>query len=343
MTIQLFEPYTIKNITLKNRIVMSPMCMYSCMAKDGKITDWHRVHYTTRAVGQVGLIIFEASAVVPQGRISFEDLGIWSDGHIAGLKEVVDMIHVHGSKAGTQLAHAGRKAELGVAGEAPSAIAFDQMLQPKELSVEEIKGLVDAYRQAAVRAKAAGFDLLEIHAAHGYLINEFLSPLSNLRSDEYGGDEIKRYRFLKEIIDAVKAVWDGPLFVRISATDYTEGGNTPETYVRYAKLMKEQGIDLVDCSSGGLVMAPIKTFPGYQVAAAALIREEAGIATGAVGLITEPQQAEDILQKGEADLIILARELLRNPYWPFKAAAELGATITPPVQYQRGWTVKKSR
>jgi NADPH2 dehydrogenase len=231
---------------------MSPMCMYSCVNRDGKITDFHRTHYTSRAVGQVGLIIFEASAVVPNGRISYEDLGIWSDDHIAGLKSVVDAIHGYGSKAGIQLAHAGRKAQLDEKIDAPSAIAFDEMRVPHELTTDEIKSLVTSFKHAARRAKEAGFDVVEIHAAHGYLINEFLSPLANFRTDEYGGSERNRYRFLQQVIDGVMQEFSGVLSVRISASEYAQGGNTPETYVRYAKLMQAQGVSLIDCSSGGI-------------------------------------------------------------------------------------------
>lgn len=316
---------------------MSPMCMYSCFDRDGKITDFHRTHYISRVVGQVGLIIFEASAVVPNGRISYEDLGIWSDDHVAGLKSVVDAIHEYGSRAGIQIAHAGRKAQLNERIDAPSAVAFEGMQVPHELTVDEIQHIVQAFGDAARRAQAAGFDVLEIHAAHGYLINEFLSPLSNFRTDAYGGSVEKRYTFLKEVIDAVKQEWSGIVFVRISATEYAEGGNTPETFVTYAQYMKAQGVDLIDCSSGGVVPAKIKAEPNYQVPAATLIRNEADIPTGAVGLITSGKQAEAILQNNQADMIIIGRELLRNPYWVYAAATELGAYIPSIKQYARGW------
>lgn len=320
---------------------MSPMCMYSCFDRDGKITDFHRTHYTSRAVGQVGLIIFEASAVVPNGRISYEDLGIWSDDHVAGLKSVVDAIHGYGGKAGIQIAHAGRKAQLDEKIDAPSAIAFDEMQVPHELTIDEIKSLVTAFKHAARRAKKAGFDVLEIHAAHGYLINEFLSPLANFRTDEYGGSERNRYRFLQQVIDGVMQEFSGVLSVRISASEYAPGGNTPETHVRYAKLMQAQGVNLIDCSSGGVVPAKISAFPGYQVPAAALIRSEVDIPTGALGLITSGKQAEEILQQNQADMIVVGRELLRNPYWPYEAAIELGENIPSIKQYERGWIAPK--
>ncbi|GLB58099.1 NADPH dehydrogenase NamA [Cytobacillus sp. NCCP-133] len=338
METKLFSPFTIKGVTLKNRIVMAPMCMYSSHNEDGIIQNWHRTHYTSRAVGQVGLIILEATAVTPQGRISPQDLGIWSDDHIAGLKELTDLMKEHGAATGIQLAHAGRKAA--VEGEilAPSAIAFNEkMKKPKEMTKEEIAETVDAFKQGAQRAKKAGFDVIEIHGAHGYLINEFLSPLSNKRTDEYGGSAENRYRFLREVIEAIKAVWDGPLFVRVSAHDYHEEGLTAEHYAKLAEWMKEQGIDLIDVSSGAVVPARIHSYPGYQVRFSETIKEGANIQTGAVGLITSGLQAEEILQNERADLIFIARELLRDPYWPRTAARELGVSIEPPKQYERGW------
>lgn len=338
METKLFSPFTIKGVTLKNRIVMAPMCMYSSHNEDGMVQNWHRTHYTSRAVGQVGLIILEATAVTPQGRISPQDLGIWSDDHIAGLRELTVLMKEHGAAAGIQLAHAGRKAT--VEGEilAPSAIAFNEkMKMPKEMTKEEISETVDAFKQGAERAKKAGFDVIEIHAAHGYLINEFLSPLSNKRTDEYGGSAENRYRFLREVLEAVKTVWDGPLFVRVSAHDYHEEGLTAENYTEMAEWMKEQGTDLIDVSSGAVVPAKIHSYPGYQVKFSETIKEGANIQTGAVGLITSGLQAEEILQNERADLIFIARELLRDPYWPRTAAKELGVSIEPPKQYERGW------
>ncbi|MFS0643935.1 NADPH dehydrogenase NamA [Siminovitchia sp. 179-K 8D1 HS] len=338
MTIMLFKPLEIKNITLKNRIVMSPMCMYSCHNEDGKVEDWHFTHYTSRAVGQAGLIMVEATAVSPEGRISPRDLGIWSDEHVGGLAKLVKMVKTHGAKIGIQIAHAGRKAMLEGEILAPSAIAYkDGMKIPKEMDGEDIKHTISAFGKAAERAKEAGFDVIEIHGAHGYLINEFLSPLTNKRQDEYGGSLKNRYRFLREVIAAVKSVWDGPLFVRVSASDYHPEGLRPSDYATMAKWMKDEGVDLVDCSSGAVVPAKIKPYPGYQVPFAEQIKKEADILTGAVGLITTGIQAEEILQNERADLIFLARALLRDPYWPRTAARELGYDLSPPAQYERGW------
>lgn len=338
MESKLFSTYTIKDITFKNRIVMAPMCMYSSHEQDGHVQNWHRTHYVSRAVGQVGLIILEATAVTPQGRISPYDLGIWSDEHIQGLKELSDGMKAYGAKSGIQIAHAGRKAELEGEILAPSAISFNEkMKMPKEMTLEDIRETVLAFQSAAHRAKEAGFDVIEIHAAHGYLINEFLSPLSNHRTDEYGGSLENRYRFLQEVIESVKEVWSGVLFVRVSATDWTEGGLQVNDYVTMAQWMKEQGVDLIDVSSGAVVPAKIPTYPGYQVPFADQIKQEAQIPTGAVGLITNALHAEEILQNDRADLVLLARELLRNPYWPRTAAKELGVELESPAQYNRGW------
>jgi NADPH2 dehydrogenase len=334
----LFSPYTVKGVTLKNRIVMSPMCMYSSHNEDGQVEDWHMTHYVSRAVGQVGLIMVEATAVQPQGRISPQDLGIWSDEHVAGFQELNKQIKVHGSKTAIQLAHAGRKAMVEGDIYAPSALAFNEKMKtPVEMSAEDIKETVAAFVEGAKRSKEAGFDIIELHGAHGYLINEFLSPLTNQRKDAYGGSTENRYRFLREIIEGVNEVWDGPLFVRVSANDYHPEGLTAEDYVTYAKWMKEQGVDLVDVSSGAVVPAPIDVYPGYQVAFAETIKSGADIDTGAVGLITSGLQAEEILRHNRADLIFVARQLLRDPYWPKTAAKELGLEIDPPKQYDRAW------
>lgn len=317
---------------------MAPMCMYSSHEEDGRVENWHLTHYTSRAVGQVGLIIVEATAVTPQGRISPQDLGIWDDEHIDGLKQLTSLSKEHGAKIGIQLAHAGRKATVDGEIVAPSAIPFNEnMKTPKEMTIEEIKETIEAFVKGAVRAKQAGFDVIEIHGAHGYLINEFLSPLSNKRTDEYGGTQEKRYRFLREVIDGVKSVWDGPLFVRVSASDYHADGLHVEDYVQMSGWMKEQGVDLIDVSSGAVVPARISTFPGYQVSFAEKIKHGASIPTGAVGLITSGLQGEEILQNDRADLIFIARGLLRDPYWPRTAAKELGYEIEPPKQYDRGW------
>lgn len=338
MAAKLFTPFTIKGVTLKNRIVMSPMCMYSSNDEDGRVQNWHRTHYVSRAVGQVGLIIVEATAVTPQGRISPRDLGIWGDEHVGGLQELVSLMKEHGAKTGIQLAHAGRKAVLEGEILAPSAIAFnDASKTPKEMTKTDIDETIEAFKKGAERAAKAGFDIIELHGAHGYLLNEFLSPLSNEREDGYGGSTEKRYRFLREVIDAVKTVWTGPLFVRVSAHDYQQGGLTPEDYIMFAQWMKEQGVDLIDVSSGAVVPAHINVYPGYQVPYSETIRTGANLSTGAVGLITSAIQAEEIVQNNRADLVFLARELLRDPYWPRTAAKELRVSIDTPKQYERGW------
>lgn len=336
---KLFEPYQVNDLKLKNRIVMSPMCMYSAK-EDGLVTDWHKSHYEARAVGQVGLILLEATAVLPEGRITVNDLGIWDDSQLPGLKSLVERIHENDAKAGIQLAHAGRKATVPEAIFAPTPVAFNEHYKiPKELTVQEIKATVLAFKKAALRAKTAGFDMVEIHAAHGYLLNEFLSPLTNHRSDEYGGAVENRYRILREVIDAVRSVWDKAIFVRISASDWTEGGMTPEAYLPMVTWMKEQGVDLIDVSSGAVVPAKITAYPSYQVPFSEKIRNDGKVATGSVGLITDPIQAEAILQNDRADLVFLGRELLRDPYWPYHAARKLGAAITGPKAYERGWEV----
>ncbi|AMQ68307.1 MULTISPECIES: NADPH dehydrogenase NamA [Bacillus] len=338
MAKKLFTPWTVKDVTIKNRIVMAPMCMYSSHEKDGKLQPFHMAHYISRAIGQVGLIIVEATAVNPQGRISDQDLGIWSDDHIEGFAKLTEQVKAQGSKIGIQLAHAGRKAELEGDIYAPSAIPFDEQSKtPAEMTTEQIKETIQEFKQAAARAKEAGFDIIELHAAHGYLMHEFLSPLSNHRTDEYGGSHENRYRFLGETIEAVKEVWDGPLFVRISASDYTDKGLDIADHIGFAKWMKEQGVDLIDCSSGALVQADINVFPGYQVSFAEKIREQAEIATGAVGLITTGTMAEEILQNNRADLIFVARELLRDPHFARSAAKQLNTEIPSPVQYDRAW------
>ncbi|HDR4422316.1 TPA: NADPH dehydrogenase NamA [Bacillus cereus] len=336
MNPELFSPYTIKEVTLKNRIVMSPMCMYSSENEDGQVTNFHLIHYGTRAAGQVGLVMIEATAVLPEGRISNKDLGIWDDSLIEGLHKTTTFIHDNGAKAAIQLAHAGRKAELETDALAPSAIPFNETMKtPVEMSIQQIKKTILAFQEAAIRSKQAGFDVIEIHGAHGYLINEFLSPLSNKRTDEYGGSPENRYRFLREIIDSINEVWNGPLFVRISANDYHPDGLMVQDYVPFTKWMKEQGVDVIDCSSGAVVPAHIDVYPGYQVQYAKHIKEHANIATGAVGLITTGAQAEQILNNNEADLIFIGRELLRNPYFPRMAANELGFELEEPYQYKR--------
>jgi len=349
----LFSPIKIKNIEFKNRIVVSPMCEYS--SEDGFANDWHLVHLGSRAVGGAALIITEATAVSPEGRISYGDLGIYKDEHIIKLKQVTDFIHAHGAFAGTQLAHAGRKAshELPWLGGAqfpsghlngwktlgPSAIPFTESEEaPLALDKAGIEKVKADFKTAAKRALAAGFDVVELHGAHGYLIHEFLSPLSNRRTDEYGGSFENRIRLLLEIIESVQAVWppENPLFVRISATDWTEGGWTAEDSVALAKVLITKGVDLIDCSSGGNVAtAKIPLKPGYQVEFADKVKKESGILTGAVGLITEAKQADEIIRNGQADFAIMAREFLRDPYFPLRAAHELGQEVKWPAQYER--------
>lgn len=348
---KLFTPIEIKNITLRNRIVMSPMCQYS--ATDGYANDWHLVHLGSRAVGGAGLIIAEATAVSPEGRITPGDLGLWSDDHITGLSRIVRFVHSQGAAAAIQIAHAGRKASCAVPWEggkqldeehggwqtvAPSDIPFlEGERKPEQLGSEGIRKVVSDFAAAASRARAAGFKVIEIHSAHGYLLHEFLSPLSNRRTDNYGGSFENRTRLLREVIEAVRSEWpeENPLFVRISATDWTEGGWTPGDSVRLAVTLKDLGVDLIDCSSGGNVPnAHIPVSPGYQVPFSEAIRKK-GIMTGAVGFITKADQAESILQDGKADLVIIARELLRNPYFPLNAARELVHETEWPVQYLR--------
>ncbi len=333
----LLSPFEIKGLKLKNRVVMSPMCMHSA-GEDGLVTDWHRVHYGARALGQAGLIFFETLAVHEDGRIGQGDLGIWSDDHVSGLRGLTDLLHSLGAKVGAQIGHAGRNADLpGVVRIAPSAIPFTpQSPVPREIAVEEISELVKSFGRAARRARDAGFDVLELHTAHGYLLNEFLSPLANTRDDEYGGDAARRYRIVREIIEEVKRHWgDRPLFVRISSTDYSEGGNTPDSFLEYGRWMKEQGVDLIDCSSGGIKMIKVQAYPGYQVPAAELLRREIGIATGAVGLIQNGRQAEEILQNGRADLVFVGRQMLRDPFWVRSAADDLKEHIETPPPYTR--------
>jgi 2,4-dienoyl-CoA reductase-like NADH-dependent reductase (Old Yellow Enzyme family) len=348
----LFEPLTIKGITLPNRIVMSPMCQYSAI--DGFANDWHLVHLGSRAVAGTGLIVAEATAVVPEGRISYADLGIWKDEHIPNLKRITDFIKAHGAVAGIQLAHAGRKASAETAWNggrqiqegphswlpvAPSAVPYHEKDRlPHELSTAEIGLIVTAFKDAAYRALQAGFQVLELHGAHGYLIHEFYSPLSNFRNDEYGGSFENRTRFLFEILEAVRTVWppDYPIFVRLSATDWVPEGWTIDDSVNLSIRLAAAGVDLIDASSAANIpKAPIPVAPGYQVPLAEAIRKKAGVASGAVGLITDAVQAEEILRNGQADLIFLGRELLRNPYFPIQAARELGVEIKRPKQYER--------
>jgi len=348
----LFSPLKIKSITLKNRIGISPMCQYS--AEDGFTNDWHLVHLGSRAVGGAALIIAEACAVVPEGRISPSDIGIWKDEHVENLQRITHFIESHGAVPAIQLAHAGRKASCNTPWKrgdylneneggwkivGPSALAFKEWAPiPHVLSISEIKMIIDAFKSAAQRSLKAGFKVIEIHAAHGYLIHQFLSPLSNVRDDEYGGSFENRIRLLIEIVEAIQNTWpkELPLFVRISATDWTENGWDIDESIELAKILKNIGVDLIDTSTGGnIAHAKIPIGPGYQVAFAKKIKEATGILTSAVGIITNPSQAEAILKNNEADLILIGRESLRNPYFPRQAAVELNVADEWPLQYQR--------
>jgi 2,4-dienoyl-CoA reductase-like NADH-dependent reductase (Old Yellow Enzyme family) len=351
--VHLFAPLEIRDIRFRNRIAVSPMCEYS--SEDGFANDWHLVHLGSRAVGGAGLVLTEAAAVLPEGRITPDDLGIWSDGHVEMLARIFRFVESHGAVAGMQLAHAGRKASTNAPWKggvpidesaggwrpilAPSALAFDAGCQvPRELDEAGIRKVVEAFSAAAQRCLNAGGKVVEIHAAHGYLLHEFLSPLSNQRTDRYGGSFENRIRVLCEVIEAVRTVWPEkyPLFVRISASDWTEGGWTAEDSVSLARNVRSMGVDLIDCSSGGNVPhAKIPLGPGYQVPFATKVRNEANILTAAVGMITVPEQADQIVRNGEADMVFLARELLRDPYWPLHAAQRLRQKVSAPVQYGR--------
>ncbi|WHQ73455.1 NADPH dehydrogenase NamA [Pantoea sp. Lij88] len=346
MSVLLFEPITIHGVEFRNRIAMSPMCMHSA-SEDGRVNDFHVIHYGARALGGAGLIMLETASVLPNGPIGPGDIGIWDDSHIEGLSRVTDAIHRFGAKAGAQIGHAGRQLGIDLPSIAPSAIPFTpQSRVPQAMSVEKIKEVVEAFRQGARRAREAGFDVIEIHGAHGYLLNQFLSPLANKRTDEYGGSHENRYRIVREVIDVVRSEWNGPLFMRISTTDYMEGGNRPEDFVVFGKWMKEQGIDLLDCSSGGIAMVPVTTYPGYQVPAAELLRRELDIKTGAVGLIETGRQAEEILQNGRADIVLVGRDMLKDPFWARTAADNLDVKLPVPAQYTRygsGWQRSQPR
>lgn len=352
----LLSPYQLGDTLLNNRIVISPMCQYSAI--DGHANDWHLVHLGSRAVGGAALIIQEATAISPEGRITYGDLGLWEDKQIEPLKRIVDFVHGQGNKIGIQLAHAGRKAscekpwdggeqiapedENGWLTIGPSPIAFGSgEFAPEEMSISDINECLSNYRAAAKRSLEAGYDVIELHAAHGYLLHQFYSPLSNKRNDEYGGSFENRVRFTLEAVEAIQEVWgkERALMVRISATDWTEGGWSIEDSVKLSSLLKSMGVHLVDTSSGGNVLADIPAKPNYQVPFAAEIRKQADMPTGAVGLINTPEQAEAILQAGEADLILIARESLRNPYFPLYAAhlLEDNSVEKWPDQYKRAY------
>ena len=349
----LFDPLTLREVTLRNRIVVSPMCQYS--SEDGFANDWHLVHHGALARGGAALVFTEAIAVTPEARISPQDLGIWKDEHLDLLARIVRFVRSQGAVSGVQLAHAGRKGstfrpwdgqgkvEPGQGGwpvEAPSAVAFaPDYPQPSALDEAGIKGVLAAFAAAAERALRADFSVIELHAAHGYLLHEFLSPLSNRRTDSYGGSFDGRVRMVREACRAIRSRWPErlPLLVRISCTDWTEGGWTVEDSVALSRLLKQDGADLIDCTSGGNVAgAKIPVGPGYQTAFAERIRREAQVPTAALGMITSPIQAEHILRTGQADVVVMARELLRDPHWPLRAARELGVKVKWPLQYERG-------
>jgi 2,4-dienoyl-CoA reductase-like NADH-dependent reductase (Old Yellow Enzyme family) len=349
----LFTPLPLRSLTLPNRIAAAPMCQYQ--ATDGLANDWHFVHYGGLAQGGAGLVLQEATAVRPEGRISPNDLGLWNEAQIEALRPITRFIAAQGAVPGIQLAHAGRKAartapwkgdavlpeaQGGWQPVAPSALPFDAgWTVPAALDEPDIRAVVQAFAEAAKRALAAGFQVVELHAAHGYLLHQFLSPLTNRREDSYGGSFENRTRLAREVVAAVRAAWpEGlPLLVRISATDWVDGGWDLDQSVALAKDLQALGVDLVDCSSAGLVPgARVPVAPGYQVPFAARIRAEANLPTGAVGLITEPEQAEGILADGSADLVLLGRELLRDPRWPLRAAQKLGVTVPWPASYARG-------
>jgi 2,4-dienoyl-CoA reductase-like NADH-dependent reductase (Old Yellow Enzyme family) len=352
---KLFEPFAQRSLTLRNRIVVSPMCEYS--ATDGVPNDWHMVHLGSRAVGGAGAVIAEATAVSAQGRISPQDTGLWNQAQLEAWRPITRFIKAHGAMAGVQLAHAGRKASTlrpwdghgpVPAGQgdwltvAPSALPFDTGWNlPQALDEAGIQTVIADFRAAAQRALAAGFELIELHAAHGYLLHQFLSPLSNRRSDRYGGSFENRSRLVREVVIAVREVWPAelPLWLRISATDWADqGGWDIEQSIELARQVTSLGVDLIDVSSGGLLPhVKIPLAPGYQVPFAARIRREAGVATGAVGLITGAEQAAQIVATGDADVVLIARESLRDPYFPRRAAQQLGAKIDAPAQYQRAW------
>jgi 2,4-dienoyl-CoA reductase-like NADH-dependent reductase (Old Yellow Enzyme family) len=351
----LFQPLTLRSVTLRNRIGVSPMCQYS--AEDGVANDWHYVHLGSRAVGGAGLVIVEATSVAPEGRITPGCMGLWSEKHIEPLARIARFVKTHGAVAGIQIAHAGRKASADLPWNggahlseanggwetiAPSAIAFGGNLTkiPRAMTEMDIARVQNDFVATAKRALVAGFEWLELHAAHGYLFNEFLSPLANHRTDKYGGSFENRIRLLRDTTRAIRKIWPDhlPLAVRISAIDWMPGGWQIEDSITLAKLLKTEGVDLMDCSSGGVVPdAKIKVEPGYQVPFAEKVRHGADIATAAVGFITDPKQADDIVRAGQADLVLLARQMLVDPYWPAHAAKALGHKLTPPNQYARAW------
>lgn len=357
---RLFSPLQLRQLELKNRILVSPMCQYS--AEDGVPNHWHLVHLGSRAVGGAALVMAEATAISAAGRISPGDTGLWNSTHVEAFRPITQFVRDQGSIAAVQLAHAGRKASTRApwrkgsralkADEgawetmAPSALAFDDLPPPREMTLEDIEKTIEDFVQSTRHALEAGFQVVEIHMAHGYLLHEFLSPLSNIRDDSYGGSFDNRIRLPLQVAKAVREIWpeEWPIFVRISATDWVKGGWDLSQSIEFAKRLRDLGVDLIDCSSGGLVPdAPIPVAPHYQVPFADAIRKDAGIPTGAVGLITDAVQAEGILRDDRADVILLARELLRDPYWPLRAAQSLGAEIRWPKQYERAKITEKAK
>ncbi len=336
----LLSKYTLKNMTLKNRVVMAPMCMF-CAEDNGLVTDWHIDHYATRAAGQVGLIIVEATSVLPEGRISDNDLGIWSDDHISGLKKIVDRVHSYGTKVGIQLAHAGRKStskscpHVSVTEEPFS----DEYEKPNKLDSDQIEKVALAFRNGARRALEAGFDFIEIHAAHGYLLSIFLSPISNTRNDEWGGSKEARFEFPRLVIEKIREVWadEKPLGIRISASDHLDNGISKQDLDYIASEGKALGVDIFNVSSGGVVSAPINIYPGYQIGLAEMIRRENNVPVIAGGLIDSVDMATEIIESGRADLLYLGRALLRNPYWVMDAANKLGVEDVVQSQYLRAY------
>ncbi|MDR0283370.1 MAG: NADH:flavin oxidoreductase/NADH oxidase [Propionibacteriaceae bacterium] len=356
----LFDPLTLRGLTIRNRVWLPPMCQYSVTARDGCATDWHLVHYGARATEGFGLLVIEATGVVPEGRITVQDLGLWDDSQIDGLAKVARFCQTYGAAVAIQLAHSGRKgstwpdqptASAGVqpidAGGyqpvGPTDTAFPGLAAPRALTTEEVAAIPAAFADAARRADAAGIDVVEIHAAHGYLLHQFYSPLTNTRGDCYGGDFTGRTRLAREVVAAVRAVWpeSKPLFVRVSATEWVEDGWSVDDTVELARAFKDLGADFIDVSSGGNLVAPIPLGPGYQVAFAERVRQEAGLPVSAVGLITDPRQADQILRTGQADAVMIGREALRNPGWPEQAAATLGAPSPMAGPYRRGALPRK--
>lgn len=348
----LFEPLRLRDLTIPHRVWLAPMCQYS--AVDGTPGDWHLMHYGARATGGFGLLVAEATAVVPQGRITPQDTGLWNDAHVAAWRRVTDLVHAQGATIGVQLAHAGRKASTyrpwspaqgnvpagdgGWPTVAPSALAFPGYAAPAAMSADQVAAIPEAFAAAARRAHAAGFDVVELHAAHGYLLHEFLSPLTNQRTDGYGGTPENRARLLLEVADAVRAAWpaEKPLFVRVSATDWTEGGLQVDDVAAVVKDLGARGVDLVDVSTGGLVPAPMTVGPGYQVPHARRVREVSGLPAAAVGLIITAAQAEQTLVDGAADAVMIGRAALRDPHWALRAARDLGVEVPWAPQYRRG-------